>query len=341
MYRHLLVPIDGSDLSTVTIGQAVEFARTLGARITFFHAQADFASSLLGEADIVRLTSQDDYSYNFEGRARELLTKAESAARAHGIPCSSISRTSDSPYAAIIAAARTEGCDLIFMASHGRSTTIGMMLGSQTLKVLTHTDIPVLVAATAEPPIPAQAIATIRDEHRSLAAVLHAWQHLLQSSERQGVAPDLPLMRAMLHYIRDFPVALHHPKEQEHLFRTLRQRTSAVNAELDELERQHERDHQLVDELAALVDRHAAGDATAADIATSLAAYATFMWEHMGREEGVILPAAERYLTADDWAAVNRAFSENRDPGFGGDIDAEFRHLFSRIVNLAPRQNGH
>lgn len=335
MYRHLLVPIDNTDLSTVTVGRAVEFARTVGARVTFFHAVTDHAAALGGDAEIVRLTSPDDYSYNFEGRARELLTKAESAARACGVPCASSSAVSDSPYTAIVAAARSEGCDLIFMASHGRRSTLGMMLGSQTLKVLINSEIPVLVSAMADPPAPAQAIATIRDEHRSLAAVLHAWLHALQQARDGGGAPDAVLMRAMVRYIRDFPVALHHPKEEEYLFRILRERTAAVNPELDELERQHDRDERMVAELAALVDAYAAGTAAAGELEQAVAAYAKFIWEHMGREEGVILPEAQRYLTDADWSEINAAFSENRDPRFGGDTEAEYKHLFSRIVNLA------
>lgn len=335
MYRHLLVPIDGTDLSTVTIGLAVEFARTLGARITFFHAQPDFAGSLSGDADVVRLTAPADYTYKYEGRARELLTKAESAARAHGVPCTSTSTVSDSPYSAIIAAAREAGCDLIYMASHGRKSTLGMMLGSQTLKVLLHSEIPVLVSATANPPVPVQAIGIIRDEHRSLAAVLHAWQHLLKTAKEQNAAPDAALMRAMLHYIQAFPLALHHPKEDEYLFRRLRERTHTTDAELDELERQHERDHQLVAELADTLERQIAGNAKLDDIEQAVCRYAKFMWEHMGREEGVILPAAQRYLTEADWAEINAVFSENKDPRFGGDTEAEYKRLFSRIVNVA------
>src|SRR5574337_1314857 len=250
MYRHLLVPIDGTDLSTVTIGLAVEFARSLGARITFFHAQPDFAASLGGDAEIVRLTAPADYMYTYQGRARELLTKAESAARAHGVPCASSSAVSDTPYSAIIDAARGEGCDLIFMASHGRRSALGMMLGSQTLKVLLHSEIPVLVSATTNPAVPAQAIGIIRDEHRSLAAVLHAWEHLLKTHQEKATAPDATLMRAMVRYIQDFPLALHHPKEEDYLFRLLRERTHTMDADLDELQRQHERDHQLVDELS-------------------------------------------------------------------------------------------
>jgi nucleotide-binding universal stress UspA family protein/hemerythrin-like domain-containing protein len=336
MYRHLLVPIDNTDLSMVTIGQAVEFARTLGARITFFHAEADYQASLHGDAEVVRLTSLEEFNYNFKGRARELLTKAESAARAQGVPCNSSTTASDSPYTAIIAAARLEGCDLIFMASHGRRSTIGMMLGSQTLKVLIHSEIPVLVAATAEPPPTAQSIATIRDEHRSLAAVLHAWQYLMKSAKEQGIAPDIALMQAMLHYIHFFPVALHHPKEEKYLFAKLRERTAMLNPELDELERQHERDQQLVAELSALLTDFAAGKSTALEIEQAVASYASFIWEHMGREEGVILPAAQRYLTTEDWNEINNAFSNNHDPRFSGETEAEYRRLFSRIVNLAP-----
>lgn len=335
MYRHLLVPIDGTDLSTATISQAVEFARALGARITFFHAQPDFAASLSGDAEVVRLTAPADFVYAYQGRARELLTKAESAARAQGVPCASTSAVSDSPYSAIVSTAREAGCDLIYMASHGRKSTLGMLLGSQTLKVLLHSEIPVLVAATTNPPAPIQAIGIIREEHRSLAAVLHAWQHLLKTASDGNTPPDPALMRAMLRYIKAFPLALHHPKEDEYLFRRLRERTHTMNAELDELERQHVRDHQLVDALADTLERHIAGEAALADLDQTVSAYARFIWDHMGREEGVILPAAQRYLTDADWDEINAVFSENRDPRFSGDTDAEFKRLFSRIVNIA------
>jgi hemerythrin-like domain-containing protein len=147
-------------------------------------------------------------------------------------------------------------------------------------------------------------------------------------------------MQAMVQYIRTFPVALHHPEEEEYLFRKLRERTSEVNADLDELERQHGRDQELVAELAATVERHAAGGASTEEVEQAVSRYAAFIWEHLGREEGVILPAAERHLTEEDWKEINAAFAENQDPRFGADTDAEYRRLFSRIVNLAPRAPG-
>jgi nucleotide-binding universal stress UspA family protein len=340
VYCHLLVPIDGTELSTDTIGNAVQFARGLGARITFFHALPDHAAAFSGEADIVRLTSPDNFTYAYQWRARELLAKAESAARALGVPCDSTTAVGGSPWRAIVAAAREAGCDLIYMASHGRGSRIGMMLGSQTLKVLVNAGMPVLVAATSEPPATAQAIGIIRDEHRSLAAVLHAWLYLLDSNKGPQGRPRDELMRAMMHYIKLFPTALHHPKEEEYLFRKLRERTSRCNAELDELERQHQRDIQLVDALAEALERHLAGATDLASVRDATSRYALFIWEHMGREEGVILPAAQRYLTSADWDEINAAFSENADPRFGSDTDAEFKRLFSRIVNLTPSATG-
>jgi nucleotide-binding universal stress UspA family protein/hemerythrin-like domain-containing protein len=339
MYRHLLVPIDDTDLSIETIGRAVEFARALGARVSFLHVQPDYAASMFGEAEAVRLTSPAEYLHTYVGRARELLTKAESAARAQGVPCASLSRVGDTPYTAIVEAARENNCDLIFIASHGRKTRLGMMLGSQTLKVLTHANLPVLVSATSDPSDSSQTIGIIRDEHRSLAAVLHAWQHLIATAAQRDEAEDIALMRGMCRYLAEFPVALHHPKEDDYLFRLLRARTSVVNAELDELERQHERDEVMVESLSALVEKYARGQARLEDVHEAVEQYAKFIWEHLGREEGVILPAAQRYLTEADWIEVHAAFEGNQDPRFAGDTDAEFKRLFSRIVNLAsPRQ---
>lgn len=145
MYRHLFVPIDGSDLSTEVVGNAVALARPLGARITFFHATPDAQASLRGEVEVLRLTSPDDHDYATAGRARELLAKAEAAARACGVPCEARHAVHDRPAQAIVEAARASGCDLIFMASHGRRGISGFLLGSETNKVLTHSKVPVLV----------------------------------------------------------------------------------------------------------------------------------------------------------------------------------------------------
>lgn len=340
MYRHLLVPIDDTDLSVEVIGNAVALARSLGSRITFFHAVADAAGSLRGEADVLRLTAHDDYEYVHLGKARELLAKAEAAARALGVPCESRHAVSDRPAQAVIDAARASGSDLIFMASHGHRGKLGMAFASDTLSVLMNAALPVLVSSTGEPAPPARAIGIIRDEHRSLAAVMHTAMHALVAARQAGTAPDAVLMRSIVQYLQEFPLKLHHPKEDAHVFARLRERTTQYHAELDELERQHVRDVQLVAALAQRVDalEQAAGGArlaAARALEDDVAAYARFLWDHLGREEGVILPAAQRHLQADDWVAIDAAFADNRDPARGGVADKEFRQLFSRIVNRA------
>jgi nucleotide-binding universal stress UspA family protein/hemerythrin-like domain-containing protein len=343
MYRHLLVPVDGTDLSVELVGNAVAMARSLDARITFFHAVPDHAGSLRGEAELVRVTSQDDYAYAFTGKAREVLAKAEAAAHAFGVPCESAHAVSDRPAAAIVEAARAHGCDLIFMASHGRGGKLGMAVASETLSVLMNAGLPVLVSSTGDLQAPARAIGIIRDEHRSIAAVLHGWIHALATACAGSGAADPPLMAATVRYLRVFPATLHHPKEDQHLFKRLRERTHSVDLELDELERQHALDHLLVDDLAREVQVLAeARTAQAAMAATRtlyerVQAYAAFLWEHMGREEGVILPAAQRHLSEADWSEIEAAFADNGDPRFGGENDREFRQLFSRIVNLANK----
>ena len=264
MYRHLLVPIDATDLSIEVVSDAVGLARSLGARITFFHAAKDPSVSLFNDAEVVRAVSPEKYAYAYTGKARELLAKAEAAARAFSVPCDSIQRTSDKAADAIVEAAHETSCDLIFMASHGRRSKLGMALASETLSVLMNAGLPVLVAATGDPRPPAHAIGVIRDEHRSLAAVLHAWMHELAASRTAMKVPDARLVRAMLLYIERFPMAQHHPKEEQYLFARLRQRTTSVNAELDELERQHVHDRELVSGLGIEVDSvYATSDASA------------------------------------------------------------------------------
>lgn len=340
MYRHLLVPIDDSVLSIGVVGNAVGLARALGARITFFHAVADPARSVASDAELLRLTAHDDYDYAYTGKARELLAKAEAAAHALGVPCSSLQRPGDKPSTAIVEAARASGCDLIFMASHGHRGRLGMALASETLQVLMNAGLPVLVSSTGEPKPPAHAIGIIRDEHRSMAAVMHAWMHTLAEARRDGTAADAAQMLGIVRYLLEFPVALHHPKEEQHLFKRLRERTDAFDAELDELAHQHHRDEQMVAELAALVRALQQCDSAAAAAATrtlddAVQAYASFLWEHMGREESVILPAAQQHLSEADWVEIDRAFQANRELSEHGGIDKSYRQLFSRIVNTA------
>ena len=175
MYRHLLVPVDDTEISARNVTAAVQFARDAGARITFFHANPDYSATADGA--LMHAMSPATFADRAAGRARAILAKAEAAARAAGIACRGISTVSGRPAKAILDAAESEACDLIFMASRGPTTLGGVMLGSQTLKVLAAATVPVLVSSVANnAPRAARdaALATIQDEHRSISAVLHA-----------------------------------------------------------------------------------------------------------------------------------------------------------------------
>ena len=338
MYRHLLVPIDDSNLSIDVVGNAVGLARAVGARITFFHVLTGPSRPAGSDAERPCVTAPPGDSPAYSGKARELLAKAEAAAHACGVPCTSLQQPGDQPAAAIVEAARTGGCDLIFMASHGQRRRPGAAPASQTLAVLMNAGLPVLVAATGDPKPPAHAIGILRDEHRSLAAVMHAWMQALATARRGGVGADAAQMRGIVRYLQTFAVALHHPKEERHLFKRLRERTDAFDAELDELQRQHLRDEQWVAELAALVEALAVSSDTAAAtraLDDAVQAYARFLWEHLGREEGVILPAAQQHLNDADWAEIDRAFQANRERREHGERDTAWQQLFSRIVSPA------
>jgi hemerythrin-like domain-containing protein len=226
--------------------------------------------------------------------------------------------------------------------THGGRGRLGMVFASETLSVLMNSGLPVLVSSTGEPAMAIRAIGIIRDEHRSLAAVMHAWLHALAVARDEGTAIDPALMPAIVRYLKQFPDKLHHPKESKHLFRRLRERTASCNDELDELERQHELDHQMVASLERQVEAlpmvRAEGRRRAIrELEDAVAYYAAFLWRHFELEESVILPAAELHLLPEDWRAIDEAFTEDRDPMFRGNSDKTYRRLFSRIVNLDSR----
>ena len=145
MFKHILVPTDGSQLSSDTVKRAIAFAKETNARITFFFAKPDYPMAFYGEGALIDPTTPDKFAEMAEQQAREILAAHEAAAKAEGVVSASASSVSDIPYEAIIAAAAASGADLIFMASHGRRGISGLLLGSETQKVLTHSKIPVLV----------------------------------------------------------------------------------------------------------------------------------------------------------------------------------------------------
>jgi len=146
MFKHILVPIDGGDLSNTAVAHACSFAAEAGARLVFYYAKpAYFPTAIAGEALFDDAASFGAFRAATEKQAEAILRGAAQAAADAGVAAETLSDDCDSPHEGIIAAAENQACDLIFMASHGRRGASALLLGSETLKVLTHCKIPVLV----------------------------------------------------------------------------------------------------------------------------------------------------------------------------------------------------
>ena len=143
MFKQILLPTDGSELSTRAVLAGVSFAKEIGAQVVGMTAVPDFHTVTV-DTDMLEST-EDEYLAASEARASQRLATVSNAAREAGVPCNTILVRSDQPYEAILHAARQHGCDLIVMASHGRRGIGGVLLGSETQKVLVHSAIPVMV----------------------------------------------------------------------------------------------------------------------------------------------------------------------------------------------------
>ena len=145
MYKHILIPTDGSPASLRAAKGGVELARATGARVTAFFAAPTPTPVVYDGLLPVGYMTPDQHAEVIARAAAKYLGVIADLAKAAGVPCESVHVTSDFPAEAIIECARQRKCDLIFMASHGRRGLSGVLLGSETQKVLTHSKIPVAV----------------------------------------------------------------------------------------------------------------------------------------------------------------------------------------------------
>ena len=145
MYKHILIPTDGSELSDKAIDAGIAFALESRARVTAFTAVPEYQLPTEAEMMSRRAVSPEQYENMAKKQAEETLRKVTERARAAGVDFDVDYALSDRPYDAIIQAVAKHGCDLIFMASHGRRGISALIHGSQTRDVLTHSTIPTLV----------------------------------------------------------------------------------------------------------------------------------------------------------------------------------------------------
>lgn len=146
MFKRILVSTDGSKLSGKAIRTAVKLADATGAKVTGVYVIAPFVAPAYSEgAMYMPAISPVRYKQVTEREARKALAAIEIEARTGGVQYATTMLTADNPWEGIIRTAKSKRCDLIVMASHGRRGLAGLLLGSETTKVLTHSKIPVLV----------------------------------------------------------------------------------------------------------------------------------------------------------------------------------------------------
>ncbi|HEY4807511.1 MAG TPA: universal stress protein [Roseiarcus sp.] len=143
MFKHILIPTDGSDLSRKAILYGVQLAKESGAKVTGLTVTEPYQPA--GMDTVFIPMDEGDYEEQSRVLSEKAVEQVKIAAQAAGVPCETIREIHDQPYRAIIDAAHALGCDLIVMASHGRRGISALLLGSETVKVLTHSTIPVLV----------------------------------------------------------------------------------------------------------------------------------------------------------------------------------------------------
>jgi len=143
MFKHILIPSDGTDLSRKAVLYGVQLAKECGAKVTALTISEPYRVAAM-EAVFIPV-GEDQFDEESRRIADKALEQVSIAAEAAGVVCDTIREVHDQPYRAIIDAAHAKSCDLIVMASHGRRGVSALILGSETVKVLTHSTIPVLV----------------------------------------------------------------------------------------------------------------------------------------------------------------------------------------------------
>lgn len=286
MYRHLLVTVDDAPGGIDAIGDALELARAVGARVTFVLPAAAPDSRLSG----ARLPGHG--------------AKVEAAARAqglsHGIAGAGHPGAGDASPGVL---AGKLGCDLIGVAA--LPPDADAVARAQRRQLLATSGVPVLVCPSRRAPAAARVIARCLDAHRMAGGLLHALAALGDATnEPHRQAADARRALAALAALQN---ARFGTATEARLFAALRVRAECVAAELDELDRQRQRDTHALGALARLAE----DGLPSAAFDAALARYAHGAFEQMGRIEGVIFPAARRYLGDADWTGLDEPPADN------------------------------
>jgi nucleotide-binding universal stress UspA family protein len=143
MYKHILIATDGSEIASKAMTHGIDLAKALGAKLSAVTVTEPYEAIVVVETMVLILPA--DYKKRCEENAAEILSVVTSVAEAAGIECDALHQDNRLPYEGVIEAAEKVGADLIVIGSHGRRGIEGLLIGSQTTKLLTHTKIPALV----------------------------------------------------------------------------------------------------------------------------------------------------------------------------------------------------
>jgi nucleotide-binding universal stress UspA family protein len=145
MFKNILVPTDGSKLSQKAVKEAIELARVTSAKVTALHVYPKFSGSPYGTFGPAEDVLEEAHKNQSRAEADKLFAAFRKLTDAAGVALETVLVESNDVWKQVIATAKKKKCDLVCMASHGRRGVSGVLLGSETNKVLTHSDIPVLV----------------------------------------------------------------------------------------------------------------------------------------------------------------------------------------------------
>jgi hemerythrin-like domain-containing protein len=181
------------------------------------------------------------------------------------------------------------------------------------------------------------AVRIIREEHTAIACVIHSLEYVAQRLE-EGGKPNFRLLHAMLEFIDEYPEKCHHPKENRYLFKILRERSPSAGRLLDELETEHTRGDELLKDLRRALERYELeGRSALAAFNQLVTRFAEFHWQHITKEEDVLMPIARKVLTDADWREISEAFLKNDNPLAGLNPKEHYAQLFDRILHLATK----
>lgn len=145
MFKHILIPTDGSSVAFKAVKAGVALAKETGARITGYYAVEPFGPSVYGDGYVISPKMVAEFERRAKTAGEKHVAKIGRSAKAAGVPFQRLVLKAATPYEGIVDAARKQKCDVIFMASHGRRGLSALIMGSVTNKVLSHSKIPVLV----------------------------------------------------------------------------------------------------------------------------------------------------------------------------------------------------